>query len=255
VWQVHEIVVRPRGMAWLFRMLPPLTADRVIAVSEAVRTHLTPMGRFRRRVVTVHNGLPDRASAPVADLRTEGRPLVAFVGRLNRWKGYDLFVEAVARIADRHATADFVIAGDAPPGEEWRTADLGQRLADAGLEGRVRTLGFVADGAAIADAADIVVVPSRWPDPFPTVVLEAMRAGTAVIASDHGGAPEMIADGVSGILVPPGDVVALADAIGRLIDAPEERARIGSAGRERVASRFTLQAMVDGVEQTYRDLE
>ncbi len=254
VWQVHEIVVRPRSMALVFRMLPPLTADRVIAVSEAVRRHLTPAGRFRRRVVTVHNGLADRPLAPMPDLRREGRPLVAFVGRLNRWKGYGLFVRAVAMIADRHPTADFVIAGDAPPGEEWRIPDLQRQLAAVGLEGRVRTLGFVVDGASVAEAADIVVIPSTWPEPFGMVALEAMRAGRVVVAAAHGGVLEIVEDRVSGILFPPGDVNALAAAIGEALDDPTGRARMGAAARERVLTEFSLDRMVDGVERVYLDL-
>lgn len=254
VWHIHEIVERPRVLAWFFRLVPVLTADRLIAVSDAVRRHLTPAGRFQRRTVTIHNGLAPREPAPMPGLRRDGRPLVAFVGRLNRWKGYDLFVEAVSAIASGHPATDFVIAGDAPPGEEWRLSALQRTLAEAGLTERVRTLGFVADGAAVIEAADIVVAPSRWPDPFPTVVLEGMRGGRAVIASAHGGAPEMIVNGVSGVLVPPGDPAALAEAIGRLLDSPAERERIGSAARERILTTFTLERMIDEVEQVYRSL-
>ena len=187
-------------------------------------------------------------------LRRDGRVLVAFVGRLNRWKGYDVFVEAVRHIADRYSAVDFVIAGDPPVGEEWRVPELERTLAQGGLGDRVRSLGFVADGSAVIEAADIVVAPSLWPDPFPTVVLEAMRAGKAVVASAHGGALEMIEDGVSGVLVSPGSAAALGAGIGTLIDAPNERERIGMAARDRIRAMFTLDRMVDGVEQVYREI-
>lgn len=254
VWHVHEIIVRPRAMALVFRLLPPLTADRVMAVSEAVRQHLAPGGRFRRRVVTVHNGLADRVPAPLPGIHREGRLLVAFIGRLNRWKGYGLFVRAVARIASQYPAADFVIAGDAPPGEAWRSQDLDRQLAAAGLEDRVRALGFVLDGAAVAEAADIVVIPSTWPEPFGMVALEAMRAGRVVVAAAHGGVVEIVEDGISGILFPPGDADALAAVLGGLMDDPARMATIGLAGRERVLSHFSLDRMVDGVENVYRSL-
>ncbi|HTI29790.1 MAG TPA: glycosyltransferase family 4 protein [Methylomirabilota bacterium] len=252
-WHVHEIVVRPRPIAWLLRLAPVLTADRVICVSDAVRRHLTQWGLRAGRIVTVRNGIPPREPAPLAALSGDG-PLVAYIGRLNRWKGYDLFVRALAQVAPAFPAARFVVAGDPPPGEEWRTRDLQERLAAAGLTDRVLTPGFIADGAAVCDAADVVAVPSTWPDPFPTVVLEAMRAGCAVVAASGGGVPEMVENGVSGVLVPPGDTGALADAISALLAEPRRMERLGEAARARVAAEFSVERMVEGVVAVYRDL-
>lgn len=253
VWQVHEIVVRPRPLAALFRIVPPLAAGRVVAVSDAVRRHLIAVGPFRRRIVTVRNGIPPRDPAPHPGLNGAG-PLVAFVGRLNRWKGYEVFVEAVRLVAPGAPDARFVVAGDPPPGEEWRADDLRQRVAAAGLEGRLQLAGFVEDGAAVFDAADVVVVPSTWPEPFGLVTVEAMRAGCAVIASAHGAAPELIEDGRTGLLVPPGDAAALAGALARVLGDDDLRARLASAARERVAREFSVERMVTGVEAVYRDV-
>lgn len=255
VWQIHEIVVRPRPMAWLFRIVPMVTADRVIAVSDAVRRHLLAVSHRPSRIVTIRNGIPARVPDPLPALTGEDGPLVAYVGRLNRWKGYELFVEAVAHVAPQFPAARFVMAGDPPPGEAWRTVDLADRIHLAGLDGRIRPLGFVAGGAAVFDAADIAVVPSTWPDPFPTVILEAMRAGCAVIAADHGGASEMIdAAGGGGLLVPPGDAAALADAIATLLGDADRRAAMGAAARRRVGADFTTDRMVDQLERLYADV-
>lgn len=255
VWQVHEIVVRPRPMAWLFRIVPMVSADQVIAVSDAVRRHLLGVSRRPSRIVTIRNGIPARVPDPLPGLGGEEGPLVAYVGRLNRWKGYELFVDAVARVAPRFPAARFVMAGDPPPGEAWRTADLADRIHRAGLDGRIRPLGFVADGAGVFDAADIAVVPSTWPDPFPTVILEAMRAGCAVIAADHGGAPEMISPaGGDGLLVRPGDASALGDAIAVLLADRDRREAMGAAARRRVAADFTVDRMVDDLERLYADV-
>ena len=254
VWHVHEIVVRPRPIAWLLRLAPVLTADRVVCVSDAVRRHLTPRRLRAGRVVTVRNGIPPRDPAPLAVLSGDG-PLVAYIGRLNRWKGYDLFVQAVERLAPTFPAARFALAGDPPPGEEWRTGALVRRLEAARLGERLVLLGFVADGAAVCDAADIVAVPSTWPDPLPTVVLEAMRAGCAVVASGSGGVPEMIEDGISGVLVQPGDAVGLATAIGRLLADPRRASELGARAQARVASAFSVERMVDGMVAVYRDLE
>ncbi|MCI0347430.1 MAG: glycosyltransferase, partial [Chloroflexi bacterium] len=172
VWHVHEIVVQPRLIAWLFRRLPTLRAERVIAVSDAVRSHLLSAGGPADRVVTIRNGLGARDPAPRPALAGAG-PLVVFLGRLNRWKGHEAFIEAAGRAAERAPEARFVIAGDAPPGEAWREADADARIAATGRAEQISRLGFVDDGAAVLDAADVVVAPSTWPDPFPTVILEA----------------------------------------------------------------------------------
>jgi glycosyltransferase involved in cell wall biosynthesis len=185
VWHIHEIVVRPRLMAALFRSLPPLTADRVVAVSDAVRRHLFAPWR-RAPVAVVRNGIGSRVPCPMPGLRARGGPVVAFVGRLNRWKGYELFVAAVETIAGAHPDATFVIAGDAPSGEERRMAELRARVDRSAIREQILLLGFVADGASVFDAADIAVVPSLWPEPFGLVTVEAMRAGWAGVAADDG---------------------------------------------------------------------
>src|SRR5205823_11972618 len=102
------LVVRPRLMAALFRSLPPLTADRVVAVSDAVRRHLFAPWR-RAAVVVVRNGIGSRVPSPMPGLRSNGGSVVAFVGRLNRWKGYELFVAAAETVASRYPDARFVI--------------------------------------------------------------------------------------------------------------------------------------------------
>jgi glycosyltransferase involved in cell wall biosynthesis len=254
VWHVHEIVVRPRVLAWIFRLAPVLYADRVVTVSEAVRRHVTPFRLLRHRVVRLHNGIERRTPRVRADLPVAGSPIVAFVGRLNRWKGYEVFVDAAAEVARRFPDAAFVVAGDPPQGEEWRASDLADRLSRHGLEQRVTVLGFYPDPPALFDGVDIVAAPSTWPDPFPLVILEAMRAGCAVVASGHGGAPEMIEHGRSGLLVPPGDASALAEAIGSLVGDPPLRSRLGAAARERVATEFTNERFLDGLERIYESL-
>ena len=253
VWHVHEIVVRPRLLAWIFRLAPTLTADRVIAISEAVRRNLTPGRLLRGRVSRIYNGLGERTPSPLPELAGPG-PVVAFVGRLNRWKGHDLFVEAAIRLANRHPSARFVIAGNAPPGEERRVEELRAQIRDAGVGDRVSLLGFVPDGAAVLEAATIAVVPSTWPEPFGLTVLEAMRAGCATVATNHGGAAELIDHERTGLLVPPADVPALAAAIHRLLDDPAFRERLGAAARAEVTERFRADGMIDSVAALYRSV-
>jgi glycosyltransferase involved in cell wall biosynthesis len=253
VWHVHELVVSPPPVAWLFRLLPPLTADRVIAISDAVRDHLTPWRRLRRRVVTVHNGLPRRLVPPPDAVRFE-HPIVALVGRINRWKGQAVFVEAISAIASRFPEARFVIAGGPPPGEPERVDELRAQIAEAGLDARIELRGEVPDGAALFDTAAIAVAPSVWPEPFGLVVLEAMQSGCAVVATNHGGTTELIEPGRTGLLVPPADPAALAAALAALLADPAMAIRLGQAAQQAAGTSFSEEAMVAGIEAVYRDL-
>jgi glycosyltransferase involved in cell wall biosynthesis len=248
VWHVHEIVIKPRLFSWVFRLAPTLTADRVVAISRAVRDHISPGGLGRGKVTIVWNGIEDRPAVPLV---VGTAPVVAFIGRLNRWKGYEVFVDAVARIAFEFPGTRFLVAGDPPPGEEWRTTALLRWLSRRGIADRVEVLGFESDVRALIERVSVVVTPSTWPEPFGLVTLEAMWAGRAVIASAHGGALDLIAPGVSGLLVPPGDASALAMAIATLIDDRALRNRLGTAARRRAQTHFSLDAFVTGIEHVY----
>jgi glycosyltransferase involved in cell wall biosynthesis len=248
VWHIHEIVIRPRILSWVFRLAPTLMADHVIAISRAVRDHVSPGGFGRGKVTVVWNGIEDHPAAPIDG---GAAPVVAFIGRLNRWKGYDVFVDAIAQIASTFPEARFMVAGDPPPGEEWRTTALADRLSRLGIADRVEIVGFESDVPALLERVAVVVTPSKWPEPFGLVTLEAMRAGRAVIATAHGGALDLITPGTSGLLVPPGDSAALAAAMAALLDDPALRTRLGTAARRRAQTHFSDDRFVTGIERVY----
>lgn len=248
VWHIHEIIVAPRLAAWVFQTLPRRGADLVVAISAAVASHLRP---GRAPVVIVPNGIPpDVAAEPLAP---PGRPLVLFVGRLNRWKGAEVLVDAIAVLAREGVAAHTAIVGAPPIGEEWRAAALRKRAAP--VEDRVTFVGFTESTAAWHAAADIVVVPSTWPEPFGIVTLEAMRAGRAIVASAVGASPELLDHGSCGLLVPPGDADALASALRHLLGDAEARRRLGDAARRRFLARFTEDRFVDAIERAYRRVD
>jgi glycosyltransferase involved in cell wall biosynthesis len=147
-----------------------------------------------------------------------------------------------------------MIAGDAYPGEEARAPSLARLRDELGLGERLQLLGFRPDTGAVLAAADVVAVPSTRPDPFPNSALEALAAGRPVVASNAGGLPEMVRDGETGVLVPPGDHRALASALRALADDPDRRARMGASAAADVAARFSLGAMLDGVGAVYAEL-
>ena len=251
VWHVHEILVSPKPLALLFRLLPLLHGSRVVAISDAVAAHLRRLGIRGDRIVRIYNGVPARH---VAGQYGDGdRVTAVFAGRLSGWKGYDLFVEAVAEASPRVDTLVAEIAGGPPPGEEWRATDVVRRIAEAGVEAKVRYLGFV-DVGPLLRPGRIVVVPSRWPEPFGLVTVEAMLAGCAVVASRHGGSVEIIEDGVTGLLVPPGDVPALAAALERLATDEALRDELGARARRSAEERFGVDAFAGAVVGLWREL-
>jgi glycogen synthase len=195
------------------------------------------------------HGVASSAPGPAAGgHEDDGLPIVLAVGRIEHVKGFDLLVDAFATSALRDR-ARLVVVGDG--GE---AASLRRRVAAQGLEDRVELPGRLdpAEVAARMASAAVVVVPSRA-DAAPLVVLEGWRSGRPVVATVRGGPPEIVTDGVDGVLVDPQDTPALAGAVLGLLDDPERADRIGAAGRRRVED-FTWERVVDRYEELYAQL-
>ena len=160
-------------------------------------------------------------------------------GRLQRWKGQHIFLEAAAILADRSVTCRFLVAGNSMFGLEPEYAEELRRFVEQkALGDRVMFLGHRRDVNDVMNACDIVVHASIEPEPWGLVVAEGMAAGRAVIASAAGGPLEMIADGRTGLLVPPGDPGALAAAMEKFLSDPELRREMGIAAREYAVESF-----------------
>ena len=147
-----------------------------------------------------------------------------------------------------------LVAGDPWQGEERRLDELHALAARLGVGDRVRFSGFRSDVENVYGAADVVCVPSTQPDPLPNAALEAAAAGCCVVAADHGGLPEILSDGVTGLLVSPGDPAALATALGRLCADPAARERLGGAAAADVRERFAPAALLERTQALYDDV-
>lgn len=175
-------------------------------------------------------------------------PVLVAVGRLVPDKGFDVLIAAAAELAPRFPGLRVLIAGTG----EQRDA-LQAQIAAAGLDGTVTLLGVRSDVPDLLDAADVAVSSSRV-EGSPLAVIEQMAAGRAIVAAAVGGVPDLIEDGVHGLLVPSDDAPALAGAIATLLDDPDRRAALGSAARERRRAEFDLATMVGRVEALYERL-
>lgn len=238
--------------------------ERVIAISrfigELVRAR-HGVGPDRLRVIP--RGVDSRrfdpaAVAPgrVARLRAlwdlpEGVPLVLLPGRLTRWKGQAVLIEAMARLPGE---AVALLVGDAG-GKPAYARELAALAASRGIAHRIRLTGPCDDLAAAFLLADVAVNASTDPEAFGRTVIEPQAMGRPVIATDHGGARETVAEGVTGWLVPPGDPDALAAALARALALPQAaRAAIGAAGRQAVLAGYTTAAMQRATIDLYREL-
>jgi glycosyltransferase involved in cell wall biosynthesis len=144
-----------------------------------------------------------------------------------------------------------LVAGGPWRGELRHQRELHELAARLGVASRLFDVGFRDDVHNVYGSADLVVVPSKQPDPLPNAALEAAAAGCCVVASDHGGLPEILRDHETGRLVRPGDPAALAAVIAELAAAPAERERLGAAAAEDVAQRFATGRMLGRIQALY----
>lgn len=178
--------------------------------------------------------------------------VVGCVGRLSPWKGQHVLLRAVAA-AFPQDTAHVRIVGAALFGEDAYDASLRELTAELGLCDRVVMTGFVDDVPAELARMDVLVHCSTTPEPFGQVVVQGMAAGLPVVAADAGGPAEIIDDGRTGLLTPPGDVAALAAALRRLHEDPALRRQLGDAGRDE-ARRYRPEVVAPALERFYAEL-
>jgi glycosyltransferase involved in cell wall biosynthesis len=249
VWHVHEILPRPPFIQRLYSTALRLLADKVLCNSTATRAWiLGNQVALGDRTAVVWNGVDDLPQQPTgagARIRAEigcgaGETLVVLVGRINGWKGQEVLVEAADLLwASGKRNLRFAIVGDPPPGQSGHLDRLRKQVARSPASPAIRLLEFTDDPAAVWEACDVAVVPSTAPEPFGLVAVEAMAAGKPVVAAAHGGLLDIVEDGVTGLLVPPGDATALGGALNRLANDEGLRLRMGAAGRERQRRLFT----------------
>jgi glycosyltransferase involved in cell wall biosynthesis len=182
----------------------------------------------------------------------DGLPIVLLPGRLTRWKGQAVLIHALSRLRNKDAVVVLAGSDQGRRGYAEELAALARRLR---VEHRVRIVGDVTDMPAAMKLSDIVVNASTDPEAFGRVVIEAQAMARSVIATDHGGAVETVAHGVTGWRVRPGDPDELAgmlDAV--LADTPARRMEMGTEARAMVTSRFTVKAMQDATLDVYREV-
>lgn len=240
---------------WLQKLVCRL-ADCVLVNADAIRENLIVQGYAPDKIVVIRNGITlgkFREARRGAVIRQElGLPasasLVGVFSRLNRMKGVEYFLDAASVLAGRFPDVWFLVVGDGAIKDE-----LEEQARRLGLGRRIVFTGFRSDVPELLSEAAISVLPSLSEGTSNTL-LESMAAGIPVVATRVGGNPEVIEDGVSGLLVPPRDSAALAAAMGRLLEDEDLAHKLGQAGIGRVAELFSIEGSVDQTEHLYQRL-
>jgi glycosyltransferase involved in cell wall biosynthesis len=240
-----------RGVRAFFEELVVRFADRIIVNAEALR----PRGAAGARTEVVPSGVDTDVFRPRPTLRDDirarigvpsGHPVIGTVGRLEARKGTDVLLEAAAHLRKKGLPdLRVVVVGDGPLRDELPA--LARRL---GIADQMHMLGDRSDVADVLAALDVFVLPSRT-EGMSNALLEAMATALPVVATAVGGNPEVVAAETTGVLVPPDDSTAMAEAVMRLLAAPDVAARLGVAARAHVEERYGARAMVRRLETVY----
>lgn len=253
IWHVHEIIAKP---VFLFKKLQKLliaSADQVIVVSNAVANHWQHPA-LNEKMQVIYNGVPPIQNTEASHTKTYHQALgipadsiiVGMAGRIHFWKGQSWFIDMAHAFLNRiedHEYKDkvyFIITGDAFKGYENLVIELQNKIEKLGLSKRVFLTGYEPNVDRFYKSIDVFVLPSQLPDPFPTVILEAMQYAKPIIATAQGGALEML-DAKSGYLVPIDNYMEAARRLIPLL-VPVIRKLTGEAALQRVNTLFSEEA-------------
>ncbi len=261
IWHIREIFDAQLRCFWFFlKYFIIFFSDRIICISEAVKCEFCERGVAR--IDVVYDGIdPAVWSFKKGERRsldrfgvTPDEISVVMVGRINRWKGQDVFLRAAKLVAKRIPGVKFLIVGDYRREYAEIAEELFRMVEGFQIKEKVVFTGYLEreEVVELTASSDIVVHASKKAEPFGMTVIEAMALGKSVVASAAGGPLETVQDGITGMLVAPGDFQGMADAIVRLAENPALRERMGEMGRERAIRLFDIKDTIDKIDNLYR---
>ncbi len=257
VWHLRDILAEGEALGWLLRAARAFRPT-IIAISEAVKESLR--GAYED-VRVIYNGTDLSSFRPAGNREALRQSLglgsediaICIVGRLTPWKGHRELLRAFSRVAGKRPAAKLLVVGEVAFWEDTYEAELKELAGTLGIAPRVAWLGFRKDVPDILAAADVFALPSH-DEPFGRVIVEAMACEKPVVATRSGGAPEIVVDGETGILVSVGNEDELAAALLRLAEDGGLRRQMGRAARTRATCLFDVAQTVSRVQALYDEM-
>jgi glycosyltransferase involved in cell wall biosynthesis len=259
IWHVHEIITTPKFMNVIISFLLGRFADEIITVSKAVKSNLVKTHLVSSDKITVlYNGISnvDLKSVKTDYLYKEfnisnKNKIIGMIGRINAWKGQEDYIKAVVPILKDNRDVHAFVVGGVFNGEEWRKDNLKKIIDKTEVSGQIHLVDFRNDAVHLLKMFDLFVLPSTRPDPFPTVVLEAMSVGKAVVAYKHGGVLEMIEEKESGLFANVNEVDDLSKKISLLIEDDVLLEKMGKSALNRQRNLFNKKQFIQNMEKIY----
>lgn len=257
-WHVHEIILSPKPVAEVLKHLVGRYSDKIIAVSTAVKNNLNYSNNVSSKIRVIYNGIDSNKFNPDVDYQyllnewkiPSDSIRVGMIGRVNGWKGQDDFLDAAVPLLKKYSNLYLFIVGSAFEGQEWRVEKLKERIQEEINNNRIIYSEYRSDNAAVENMFNILVLPSTSPDPLPTVVLEAMGCGKAIVGYRHGGVKEMVVDKWNGLLAIPNSTDDLRQKIDDVISNAKYK-KMGENSRNRQVQYFSLQTFIDNFQKLY----
>jgi len=248
---VSTAVSKGRATRWLYTR----ASAHIVTTGEALRRQLARENGFElSHMTSVRTGIdlgrfrPMEQAACRRELRVDARPALGIVATLRDWKGHDYLLDAWARLRPRFPQWQLLIVGDGP-----QRARLEARVAGEGLADAVRFVGNQDDVPLWLGSLDLFTLPSFGDEGVPQGIMQAMACGLAVVSTPVGAIEEAVQRERTGLLVPPRDAAALADALAALMADEARRRAMGEAGRAYAQAHFGIEAMLDKMETVFRE--
>lgn len=265
LWHVHEIIEKPSLFKKAFVGLLSLKSNtHIVYNSQATKVFWELNKSIINKGVVIWNGIeintPESSTSELFDIRKNlflAQPneiILALVGRISRWKGQMILLDAFNNLVQKNENIKLVFVGAPPPNQEKFQEDLEERITSFKLNDKVLIIPFQNEIHKIWQAIDIAVVPSTEPEPFGMVAIEAMLAHKPIVGSNHGGLTEIIENNATGFLVTPNSVQDLVIALEKLIQNEVLRKEMGEKGYLRVTTAFSVEQYVDSFEKFFEKI-
>lgn len=245
IWHVHEIIESSSFIKSFYKLLlNNKTNNLVIFNSNATQE----FWNIKLKNDVVWNGV-ETYSDVVYEKKQEENIKIALVGRISRWKGQQLLLDAFHNVQKKEPNLELLFVGSVPPNQEHFLIDLQDKISGLNLDDKVKIIPFQKDIEAVWKSIDIAVVPSTEPEPFGLVAIEAMMSGKPVVGANHGGLKEIIIHNETGLLFEPNNQKELEFCLERLIYNKQLRKEFGTNGLERAKTFFSLENYVKTIEE------